>query len=324
MPETIRDRLRRILNGDPARRFAATDWAARPPEAITLPVDTAARPIGPAAPSRTEQRTGSSVESARPTSIEKPASQPAAVTQPMSRVKLSSDATVPTRPIDPMPPEIHQTPTALRSIKHDSVGDAAEAQAFIENLRQKMASLAEDFAMGRINRLHFESVYAHYREQRQMVESQLMSMSSSAWRRAVAEGETASLLKRSTAKVLSYALYTAERRVLLASNGNFKIDPAMIVPMISAYRSVTAEAYGAGIHNSEIDGGHWLTFVPGRFTTFIVRFTLQPAREQLTMLEDLLRDFETANANTLRHGEIGETQLAAEQFLNLWALGRSA
>ncbi len=289
-----------------------------------MPIETAARPIRPTASNRPEQRTGSGVEPARPTSIEKPAPQPAAVTQPMPGVKSSIDATGPTRPIDSTPPEIDQTPAALRPIKHDSVGDAAEAQAFIENLRQKMASIAEDFAVGRINREHFESVYAHYREQRQMVESLLMSMSSSAWRRAVAEGETASLLKRSTAKVLSYALYTAEHRVLLASNGNFKIDPALVVRMLSTYRSVTAEAYGAGIHNSEIDGGHWLTFVPGRFTTFIVRFTLQPAREQLTMLEDLLRDFETANASTLQHGEIGETQLAAEQFLNLWSLGRSA
>src|SRR5512141_2494698 len=116
MPDSIRDRLRRILNGDPARRFATTAWATRPPEAITLPVETAARPIGPTAPTRTEQRTGSSVESARLTSIEKPAPQPAAVTQPMSRVKPSIDATVPTRPIDPMPPGIHQTPTVLRPI----------------------------------------------------------------------------------------------------------------------------------------------------------------------------------------------------------------
>jgi hypothetical protein len=210
----------------------------------------------------------------------------------------------------------------LRPIKHDSLGDINEARTFIENLRQKMAALAEDFALGRINRQQFESVYGHYREQRQMVESLLTSMSSSAWRRAVAEGETAMLLKRSTAKVMSCAIYANASGVPLASSGNFKIDPAIIVPMLSAYRSATAEAFGAGLRNSQIEGGHWLTFIPGRFTTFMALFTLEPAREQLTLLEDLHRDFETASADKLQHDSIEESRLAAEQFLNLWALGR--
>jgi hypothetical protein len=290
MADSIRDRLRRILNGNPNQRLAQPDRAssairaASRSEVNTMPIEQTSAPIRPAA---------------------------------------SLDATVPTRPIDPMPAEVHQTPAMLRPLKPDSLGDVNEARAFIENLRQKMAALAEDFATGRINRQQFESVYGHYREQRQMVESLLNSMTSSAWRRAVAEGETAMLLKRSTAKVMSYAIYANLSGVLLASSGNFKIDPAVVVPMLSAYRSATAEAFGAGIRNSEIEGGHWLTFVPGRFTTFIALFTLEPAREQLTLLEDLHRDFETANAVTLQHGEIEEIQTAAEQFLNLWSLGRS-
>jgi hypothetical protein len=301
MPDSIRDRLRRILSGNPAQRILQTDQARR-----SIDAQHAAQPSVPAAP-------------INPIALAAPT--PNDITQRVSRPKVPfSEATVPTRPIDlPAADDPYQYPTVLRPIDHNMVGDVAEAQAFIENLREKMAALAEDFAAGHINRQQFESVYVHYREQRQMIEGRLTSMTSSAWRKAVAEGETAILLKRSTAKVLSYALYENESSILLASSGDFKIDPAVVVPMLSAYRSATAEAFGAGIRNSEIEGGRWLTFIPGRQTTFIVLFSIQPARGQLDMLEDLHRDFETANAGTIAEGK---GQEAAEQFVRLWSLGR--
>ncbi len=310
MPDSIRDRLRRILNGNPAQRMAQPDQIRRAIEKVGPPIEPAAKPIEVA-----------------PQPIAPPVSSASAVTHPARpNVKTVetplSEPTVPIRPIElPAADDPYQSPTVLRPIDHSMVGDVAEAQAFIENLREKMAALAEDFAAGRINRQQFESVYVHYREQRQMIEGLLTSMTSSAWRKAVAEGETAILLKRSTAKVLSYALYENDSSILLASSGDFKIDPAVVVPMLSAYRSATAEAFGAGIRNSEIEGGRWLTFIPGRQTTFIVLFSIQPARGQLDMLEDLHRDFETANAGNIAEGK---GQEAAEQFVRLWSLGRGA
>lgn len=318
MPDSIRDRLRRILNGNPAQRIAQTDQARRSIDARrtdeTIVGATSIKPrLKPIEPAR----------SAPIDPIAPAASTPNDVTQPVSRPKGPvSEPTVPMRPIDlPAANDPYQSPAVLRPIDHRMVGDVAEAQAFIENLREKMAALAEDFAAGHINRQQFESVYVHYREQRQMIEGLLTSMSSSAWRNAVAEGETAVLLKRSTAKVLSYALYENDSSILLASSGDFKIDPAVVVPMLSAYRSATAEAFGAGIRNSEIEGGRWLTFIPGRQTTIIVLFSIQPARGQLDMLEDLHRDFETANASIISEGK---GQEAAEQFVRLWTLGRGA
>jgi hypothetical protein len=367
MPDSIRDRLRRILNGDPAQRMAQTDQIRRaidvqpatpliesaarsapidrpkPDQSSAAPSASAAKPIEAAAPRASIPEPiasiANSIEAAAPM---KPAIEPVASTRPPTAPAVSSstavtqpslpkvnvtaqssnDRTVPMRPIDlPAADDPYQSPAVLRPIDHSMVGDVAEAQAFIENLREKMAALAEDFAAGHINRQQFESVYVHYREQRQMIEGLLTSMTSSAWRKAVAEGETAILLKRSTAKVLSYALYENDSSILLASSGDFKIDPAVVVPMLSAYRSATAEAFGAGIRNSEIEGGRWLTFIPGRQTTFIVLFSIQPARGQLDMLEDLHRDFETANAGIISEGK---GQEAAEQFVRLWSLGRGA
>jgi hypothetical protein len=211
-------------------------------------------------------------------------------------------------------PVIEPEPAALPT-------DVAGAQAYLATLQQKMARLAEDFAVGKINRLQFKTIYTHYREQRQVVEALLNSMTNSTWRRAVSEGKTVILMKRGAAEILSYALYDNDSSLLLASTGRFNVDPAVVIPMLSAYRSATAEAFGGGVSNSEIEGGRWLSFLSGRYTTFIALFSLEPAGAQLALLRDLHHDFEVANAEVLaqHHG-----QQAAEQFMRLWTLEQAA
>ena len=73
---------------------------------------------------------------------------------------------------------------AIDSSRTRMPADLVEARAFVANVRAKMATLAEDFALGKINRQQFETIYVHYREQRQTVEALIASMSSSSWRRS--------------------------------------------------------------------------------------------------------------------------------------------
>lgn len=76
------------------------------------------------------------------------------------------------------------------------------------------------------------------------------------------------------------------------------------------------------MRSTEIEGGRWLCFVTGLNTTLIVLFSVEPARLQLEMIEDLHRDFEIANGPAFRHSEGHE---AAQSFTRIWALdGESA
>ncbi len=183
-----------------------------------------------------------------------------------------------------------------------------------------MARLAEDFAQGNLNRVQFQEIYAHYQRQRVNIERSMYDMpGSDAWRGVVSQGLTAMLRRRNTAQVLSYSIYDNSSSLPLASAGEFKIDTGLLVPMLSSFRSATREIFGGGMRSTEIEGGRWLCFVPGRFTTLFVLFSVEPARIQLTLIEDLHRDFETANASVLARSEGVE---AARQFVQLWALDR--
>jgi hypothetical protein len=67
---------------------------------------------------------------------------------------------------------------------------------------------------------------------------------------------------------------------------------------------------------SEIEGGRWLCFVPGRYTTLIVLFSAEPATLQLQMIEDLHRDFELVNDPALSSDDVSQRALT---FTHLWA-----
>ena len=205
-------------------------------------------------------------------------------------------------------------------LAQESPGGHDDLRAFLQELRAKMAQLAEDFAQGKLNRTQFQEIYAHYQEQRRHVEEALVrAPGSEQWMTNVAVGMTGMLRERHSAKILSYAIYDNMTSLPLASVGTFRIDTSLLVPMLSSFRSAATEMFGAGLRSSEIEGGHWLCYVPGEYSTLIVLFSIEPARVQLTLIEDLHRDFEVANRTTLENGRGRE---AAELFTQIWALDK--
>jgi len=64
------------------------------------------------------------------------------------------------RPREPHPaPELSADEAALE-----------KALAYLEEVRQKMERLAEDFATGRVNATQFQELYAHYQQERKTIE----------------------------------------------------------------------------------------------------------------------------------------------------------
>ncbi len=188
------------------------------------------------------------------------------------------------------------------------------AEQALIRLREKMAQVATEFADGKINRVQFNAIYSRYNEQRQITERLLArNPDTQAWRQVVQEGHTTFLREHYQARVLSYALYDNESSMPIYTLGNFKLDASLLVPMLSAFRSATSEMFGGGVKSTEIEGGRWLVFVPGQFTTSIVIFSLEPSKHQLDLVQDLHRDFERANQQALERGLTEQEHLVFPQ-----------
>ena len=289
MTDSARDRLRKILDfGNKPKRPAPASRPSAAPPAVT-PKPTGAPQAHTSAPH---------VPPASNLSPPLDAQTPSPITTPFPATSLAGSP-------------LAQKPSAA----------PADLQKFLGELRGKMAELAEDFAQGKLNRMQFQEIYTHYQHQRQKIEEALISASGlDSWQSRVPMGMTGLLRERHAAKILSYAIYDNGTSLPLASMGEFRIDTSLLVPMLSSFRSAATEMFGAGLRSTEIEGGHWLCFVPGEFTTLMVLFSVEPARVQLTLIEDLHRDFEIANHAALANGRGRE---AAELFTRIWALDKA-
>jgi hypothetical protein len=171
--------------------------------------------------------------------------------------------------------------------------------------------LVQEFAGGEINRTQFHRLYDRYQRQIMTVAQLLAEADTSMWREAIKDSEDTILIKkRLTAKAVGMSVYENRSGMPIETLGEFAIDPELIVPMLSSYRSAAAEIFRAGMRSTEMENGQWLCFVPGSFTTLIALFSLEPSDNQLQMVERMHQDFEQANRAALEAGHIDPTKLA--------------
>ncbi len=185
-----------------------------------------------------------------------------------------------------------------------------EAQSYVERVTGKINRLAEEFARGAINRTQFQELFDHYQRERQTIVGWIEARADGDWRQAASEGQSVVIRARHSAKVLGYAVYENDSGMPLSTIGQFDIDPALAVPMLSAYRSATKEIFGGELRSTAIEGGKWLSFIPGEHTTLLAIFSTEPARQQLQRLEELHLLFERANRHLLARQPINPNQLA--------------
>ena len=193
-------------------------------------------------------------------------------------------------------------------------------QEYLDRVQGKINRLAEEFAAGEINRSQFQELYEHYRREQQTVRRYLeMSPDSEEWKAATTEGKSVVIRQENVAKVLGYAVYDNESGMPLSTIGEFQVEAELAIPMLSSYRAATKEIFGAGMRSTQIEGGQWLAYMPGEFTTLMTLFSTGPASEQLESLEELHLLFERANRTLLSNPPVDPDELV---FPHKYFLGR--
>jgi hypothetical protein len=193
-------------------------------------------------------------------------------------------------------------------------------EVYLARVQAKINRLAEEFAAGIINQDQFQELFDHYRKEKQTVQRWIeIAPESDAWKESTTEGKSVIIRAGHEAKVLGYAIYENDSGMPLNTIGQFELEPELVVPMLSSYRAATREIFGAGMRSSQIEGGRWLCFVPGEFTTLMALFSTSPANRQLESLDDLHRLFEKANRNLLGGKLVNPNELV---FPHAFFLGR--
>ena len=212
-------------------------------------------------------------------------------------------------------------PTGPPARETDSeVASIDQGSAYLDRVQTKINKLAEEFAAGNINRIQFQELYEHYRREQQTIQRWIeLSPNSEAWKDASSEGKSIIIRRQYVAKVLGYAVYENESGMPLNTIGEFEVEADLAIPMLSSYRAATREIFGAGMRSTEIEGGRWVSYVPGELTTLMALFSTEPASRQLDSLEELHRLFERANRTLLTQQPVDPDQLV---FPHGYFLGR--
>ncbi len=186
-----------------------------------------------------------------------------------------------------------------------------QGREFIAQVHRKMSKLVQEFADGEINRTQFQHLYARYQRQIMSVAQWITEEHTENWPEAIRGGEdTIHIRKRLTAKAVGMSVYDNKSGLPLETLGEFSIEPELIVPMLSSYRSAAAEIFRAGVRSTEMENGQWLCFVPGKYTTLIALFSLEPSDNQMETVRRMHKDFEDANRVALEAGNLDPAKLA--------------
>ncbi len=200
-----------------------------------------------------------------------------------------------------------------------AVSAQQDARAYINKVHKKIDKLVADFAKRKINSAQFQELYGHYQLEIRRIEAVAATWPDQ-WKAAAREGESLVIRQQHIATAQAYAIYENESGLPLATLGQFTLDPALVVPMLSSYHSATKEIFGAGLRMTEIEGGQRLCFIQGEYTTLMAIFKNEPIPMQFEYLDELHRHFEGANRPILRSKPIAVDKLIFphQYFLGDW------
>jgi hypothetical protein len=196
------------------------------------------------------------------------------------------------------------------SFSAEMTSEPKNSAVMADELQAKIRQLVDDFARGAINRTQFHELYDRYHRQLTRIiqltatPADLLAMSSED------REKTFDIKRRLTAKVIGVSIYGNQSGLPIETLGDFAIDPALLVPMLSSYRAATREIFSAGMRSTAMDNNQWLCFVPGNYTTLLALFSVEPSAMQLKSVEAMHRDFEDANKAALEKGDVDPSALA--------------
>jgi hypothetical protein len=222
---------------------------------------------------------------------------------PIRPVAPVSDTIVP-EPLKPIAPHTDLTPqqSAIPQVL-TTPEQRLQAEVALETLRQKTAQVANEFANGKINRAQFSSMYAYYNEKRVIIEQLLMrDPGTQAWQQVARPGHTTFLRQHFEARVMAFAVYDIGKLEPITEQGTQPIPSDGVQRILTALYIVMRNRKDLNPVSRRVEGGGWLTIVPGVYTTAVALFSLEPAARQVLLVRDLHMDFERANRNALERG----------------------
>jgi hypothetical protein len=146
-------------------------------------------------------------------------------------------------------------------------------------------------------------MYARYNEVRTIIERMLANNpTSQAWQAVARPGHTGFLRQHFESQILAYAIYAYDLPSAIIAQGQPLVPDATVGQILTALRVYIQSRGIPGPAGKRLEGGRWVTIVSGPHTVTLAVFSLEPSSAQVTLIQDMHRDFERANRLALERG----------------------
>ncbi len=186
--------------------------------------------------------------------------------------------------------------------------------AAMNTLRQKIETIIDDFATGKINRAQFNAMYKRYSEQRAIIERLLeRNPDSDAWKQVLGvKGHTGFLRSHYEAQPMFFIVYRhGTPKAILAGGKDTPTDVEVMPVLQMVWKMPNRPKVGLG--RRQFPSGNWMLLATGEHAATAVIFTLEPSAAQARLVRDLHADFERANQAALARGWIVQERMVFPQ-----------
>ncbi len=183
------------------------------------------------------------------------------------------------------------------------------AQTLIDQVQEKLRNVVREFAQGEISQEQFHGIYEHYQGQMLVAAQAAAEADESSEEPLPSPGDTLAIRSRLAAKARAMAIFYYATGLLLETLGGFDIPVTETTPTLNEIREQVLQGKQGEIRTERL-GKEWLLFVPGSYSIAVMLFSHQPAERQISMIDNMHRDFEKANETALKSGTIDGTKLA--------------
>jgi hypothetical protein len=242
-----------------------------------------------------------------------PSGNPASAQNPNALRSPIRPNTPPSPPVAPPapPPRTAPPPAPARPEPAQETPSTA-----VKTLRQKIETVIDEFATGKINRAQFNAMYKRYSEQREIIERLLeRNPDSDAWKQVLGvKGHTGFLRSHYESQPKFFIVYRHGTPKAILAAGKDKEQPTdiEILPILHMVWKMPNRPK-VGLGRRQMGSGDWLLLATGEHAATAVVFTLEPSAAQARLVRDSHADFERANQAALARGWIVQERMVFPQ-----------
>ncbi len=184
------------------------------------------------------------------------------------------------------------------------------ALKFQRIIQDKIESLLDGFAEGKISREQFHMLYERYNARLAIVDHALMSGNPEAIVIAQTGPPTLQIIEETRAKAIGGVIYHNKLGTLIEKLGTFDVPTEILDPILREYLPTSPFMTQSAETVHKIDETHWLLFSLGKYTTAAMLLRNEPSKQQMSEIRRLHNDFENANREAFQHDRVDADKLA--------------